>query len=342
MKKTLALLVAMALLGANAYAADVFSERAAVVRKLKSNAHAPIEIGFYPGSNAKEELFYWSQRNLPFANYVSLRLDTLVTLIPETNISVLKNLIKAQRYKWLFVNPDLAVVAQEIAYTPIVKQSEDTESVLLVRPDSQIHKYLDLRGRRLGLVKNTSTATLALAKIADIKDRVDLVTTAVDQQSLLQTLDSGRADAIAIRKELANEAVKKNPTKYRLADSAGVVPGFVLLAHVSVSQDEVERMRSTFLSLRAEDSDVQEIMSRNGENLKQGSYFVDWDRDYLKATRKALATVEPDYGRYLFDPMRGMYMEANKLFINTNTEVVAPSKLEIAPTTKQTKVLQKK
>lgn len=322
MKKTLALLVTSALLTANVLAANTSKESTGETKKVKSSEYAATEIGYYPGSTAKDELFYWSQKYLPFSRHLTASSGRTVTLVPEQNITVLKNLIKAQKYKWVYVNADVAVLAQEISYTPVLKSARDAESVLVVKPAASLNKFSDLSGKRIGLVKADSISTLARHRLLQSNTATTIVDAPQGHESLLQMLNLGRVDAIVLRKDIAMAAAKNHPTRYRVADSAGTIPNLVLLAHTSVSQDEVERVRAAFTSLRAENPGDQKIMSHSGEHLKDGPFYVSWDRDFLKTARKALAAVEPDYGRYVFDPTRGTFSEAHKIFKETSGAAV--------------------
>lgn len=320
MYKILVMLITFGLLSSSANAASKKPQRPVEASSPAPTSRSSIEIGYYPGSSTKDELFYWSQKYIPLARHLSSKSGSAITLVPEPNVQVLKNLIKGQRYRWMYINADLAVLAQEIAYTPVAKQSVDSEAVLVVRQDSPLNKYSDLSGKRLGLVKTTTIGTFARYKLTETKTNAEIVDVPQGQDYILQLLDLGRIDAAAVRKDFALDLNRRYPKRFRIADSAGEAPGFVLLAHMSVSNDEVERVRSGFLSLHSEDPTAQKIMSMQGETATQGPYFVEWNRDFLKNTRKAVAAVEPDYGRFVFDPVNGEYTEAYKIFTSESLE----------------------
>jgi ABC-type phosphate/phosphonate transport system substrate-binding protein len=319
MKKTLALLLAASFTAAAGVAsADPFLDREAILTKAKAQHRSVVDIGFYPGPIPKSAMFYWAQRFLPFANYMSDRTGNIVSLVPEQNVTVLKNLVKAQHYKWLYVSPEIAVLAEEMGYTPIVRADGNTESVLVTTPKSPIQKVTDLDGVRVGIANATGATLVAQYKFKNMTPKAVnpvYVEAGTSLQGQLHTLlDSGVVAAVIISREQAEAILKSDPTKYRIADSMGQILGSVLLAHTTVPNAEVETMRAAYLGLQTSEAAHVKVMSGYNFKSKGTNYFIDFDRDYLAQTRKVLAFTEPDYGRTVFNTTTQKWFEAYQLF----------------------------
>lgn len=341
MKKMLALLlVASFAASAGVASADPFSDREAILTKAKSQHLAAVDIGFYPGPIPKSAMFYWAQRFLPFANYMSEHTGSVVSLVPEQNVSVLKNLVKSQHYKWLYVSPEIAVLAEEMGYTPIVRADGNTESVLVTTPKSSIQKVTDLDGVRVGIASATGATLAAQYKLKNMTTKQVhpvFVEAGPSLQGQLHTLlDSGIVAAVVISREQAEAILKSDPTKYRIADSMGPILGSVLLAHSTVSESEVRTMRTAYLGLQTSDANHNALMAGFEYKSKGTNYFIDFDRDYLAQTRKVLAFSEPDYGRTVFNTTTQKWSEAYQLFAkDSHADMVkAPAGATAAPATK--------
>lgn len=315
MKKSVSVILAAAIttiFSANAMAAqNALEKRSEIIQSMKKKDANNIEIGFFPGKLERIESFYWANTYMPFANYLSNKTDNIVSLVPERKVSAFKNLIKAQRYKYIYVNPELAVMAQEIAYTPIARLSSDTESVAIVASDSSVQKSTDLSGKKVTLFNNSISTNLARAFFMknDIKPNAQTGTTSV--AIAMQKIDNKTTDAVVLDKREAEEIVAKSAGKYKILTSFGTAPTAIFMAHVSTPDTEVDRLKAALLELDGSSDDIRTSLNET----KKGKLFEDYNKDYLKDVRAMLATIEPDYGRYVYNPVTNKYQEAYTLFI---------------------------
>jgi hypothetical protein len=298
--------------------ADAFMERRDILAKATSSAKSKVEVGFYPGDVEQSSQFYWAHKFLPFTNYISDQTGNVISLVPEQNVTVLKNLVKAQHYKWLYVSSSIAVLAQGMGYTPVVKAGGDTDSVFVTTPKSSIHKLTDLQGVRVGIASHTEAALVAKYTLKNVKP-LAISPIYVEAGSSLRgqlpaLLDSGVVDAVIISREQADVISKIAPEKYKIADALGNIQGAVLLAHSSLSQSEIVNMRSAYLGLHLSDALHASLMSGYSFKSASNNYFIDFDRDYLSMARKVLAFNEPDYGRAVFDVKTQNWLESYQLF----------------------------
>lgn len=317
MKKSSSVVLAAAI--ATLFSANVMAEqnalehRADIIQTMKKKDVNSIEIGFFPGSLERVESFYWANTYMPLANYLSAKTDNLVALVPERKVSAFKNLIKAQRYKYIYVNPELAVMAQEIAYTPIVKFGNDIESVAVVASDSSMQSAGDLAGKKVTVFDNSLPTNMARAYFIknDIKPTLQYGTSSV--AVAMQKIENKSTDAVILNKTEADALVSKAAGKYKVLANFGTAPGFVFMAHVSTQDSEVERLKSALLALDGSDSQILKSL----HETRTGKLFDDYNKDYLKDVRAMLAAVEPDYGRYVYNPVTNKYQEAYTLFVKT-------------------------
>jgi ABC-type phosphate/phosphonate transport system substrate-binding protein len=162
MKKFMMGLVLTALSTAQLASADTFTDRRALLDKAKATGQKPIEVGFNPGNNGKkEELFFWTNKYWPLANNLTTQTGDNISFIPENDAPVLLNLVRSQKYKWLYVQPNIAVIAQEHGYTPLGYLNKEIESVFVVPAEGGISKTADLKGKNIATLVNSNDLRLA-------------------------------------------------------------------------------------------------------------------------------------------------------------------------------------
>lgn len=311
MKKFMMGLVLAATAIAQLASANTFTERRALLDKAKASGNKVIEIGFNPGNTAKkEELFFWSNRYWPLANSLISQTGDNISLIPENDLTVLLNLVRSQRYKWLYVPSNIAVVAQEHGYTPLAYMNREVESVFLVPTEGGVTKTSDLKGKKIATLANSNDMRLAKyylhtenwgAKFIEIGSN--------DYNEVEFLLTQKKVDAIAVSREVAMDIIKRNKDAYKILATSGGVPRTVLLSHVSVKNEEINRISGAILKVPATAMNAMGLTFAESE-----SGFSPFTKDHLRYMRAALGHAEPDYGRSIFDPKANKYVESAQAF----------------------------
>lgn len=310
MKKfTMGLFVAALALGQFAHA-DTFSEHRALLQKAKAAGNRTIEIGYNPASvGYKDPLFFWTNKYWPIANGMMAQTGDAISLVPENNKSTLQNIVRAQQYKWLYVHPDIAVLAQEHGYTPMLYFSRDYEAVFVV-PTEGMSKTSDLKEKRIATLATTNDNRFAKYYLhtENIKGSfVDVGESGYGE--VFQLLTNKKVDAIVVSRPIANDFIATSKGNFKILASAGIAPSAVLLAHVSVSNAEAKRISDSLLNLPAAAAAGTGMIFRDDEKL-----YLPFVKDHLRYTRAALGYVEPDYGRSIYDPKVNAYIEAHEAF----------------------------
>lgn len=311
MKKFMMGLVLAALATAQLASADTFTDRRALLDKAKAAGNRPIEVGFNPGNNAgRDELFFWSNKYWPLANSLTAQTGDSVSFIPENDTKVLLNLIRAQNYKWLYVQPNVAVVAQEHGYTPLAYMGREIESVFVVPTEGGLTKTSDLKGKNIATLANSNDLRLAKYYLhTEGWDARFLEIGASGYGEVEAQLSLKKVDAIAVNRETAQDIVKRSNNAYKILATSGGVPRTVLLAHISVNNDEVQRISSALLKVNST------TMAPTGLTFAEGeTVFLPFTKDHLRYMRAALGYVEPDYGRSIYDPKVNKYIESQEAF----------------------------
>ncbi len=278
------------------------------------------DIGYSAAANEKLEMYEWVDSGLYLANELSNITNSTVSLIPENNSRILERLIKAKKYKYLYVTPDLAVLAEEMAYTPIIKTSKDSESVNVVLANATT---TDLANKKIGIVNNSVEGKIALfnLKAKSVKSET-ANTTAV----LKQLLDTKKVDAIVLNKEDAQQLINKNmdssnKSLYKINSTNGAILGNILLAHSSLPDDEVDALKNAFLTIKLDQN--HKNLSNFFPNASEGSIFEEFNKDILKNMRTILAYTNEDYGRVIYTPDSNRYTESNALYLKSQTKTVS-------------------
>ena len=298
------------------HAAEPFAERQALLQKLHEKGAKTIEIAFNPGSTQKNELFYWANKYWPLANEITAATQDIISLIPEENNDVLVNLIKLQRYKWIAAQPSIAVIAQEHGYTPLMYLNKEFESVFVVPVDGALNKTADLKGKKIATLDKSNDSRFAKYYLnSEGLDGVYVDVGSSGYPDVLAQLKNKKVDAVAVRREVAESFIASNKDKesgkekFKILASAGTTPMLVVLAHVSVSDKEVNKITSALQNVN------NRTMATVGFKFNDNeAAFLPFTKDHLKYMRAALGFVEPDYGRFIYDPKTDKYLESHQLF----------------------------
>ena len=312
MKKIMMGLVLAALATAQLASANTFAERRALLDKNKAAGAKLVEVGFSPGNQlgAKDELFFWANKYWPLANSLTSQTGDSVSFIPENDLRVLLNLVRSQRYKWLYVQPHIAVIAQEHGYTPLAYLNKEFESVYVIPATSDITKTSQLKGKKIAALANSNDLRLGKYYLHTENWEAQFIEIgASDYGAVEAQLTLKKVDAIAVSREFANELMKRNKDAFKILATSGGVPRSVLLAHISVPNDDVNRISGAMLKAPAS------TMTAAGFTFAEGqSAFMPFVKDHLRYMRAALGYVEFDYGRSIYDPKVDKYIELQVAF----------------------------
>lgn len=311
MKKLMIVLVLAATAIAQLASANTFTDRRALLDKAKASGNKVIEIGFNPGNNGKkEELFFWSNKYWPMANNLIAQTGDNISFIPENDSTVLLNLVRAQRYKWLYVPPNIAVIAQEHGYTPLAYMNRDIESVFVVPTESTLTKTSDLKGKKIATLASSNDLRLAKYYLHTENWDANFIEIGANDYSEVEfQLTQKKVDAIAVSREAAMDIITRSKDAYKILATSGGVPRTILLSHVSVNNDEINRIASAIIKVPAS------AMSAMGLTFAENEIgFSPFTKDHLRYMRASLGYIESDYGRAIFDPKLDKYVESAQAF----------------------------
>ena len=292
--------------------ADTFSDRNQVMNEIRAtNPKAkPIQVAWNPGTYNKDTLFFWGNKYWPMSNYMSQKMGRPVSYVPENNRATLLNQIRNQTYKWMYVQPDIAVTAQEFGYMPVAYMTRNSESVFVIPTDSKITHTSDLTGKRIATLAGTNDARLAKYYLhvegwdANFKD-----ISGGGYPELERIIKAKGADAIAVSRSAANGIVERSNGTLKIFASAGTIPLGVWLAHNSVSLSEINQMVDYMCN------SPRDLYLAAGLKLtEQEKPFIPVTKDILKYMRAVMNFNEPDYGRQVYDPRKNLYIEFNTAF----------------------------
>lgn len=314
MKKIMMGLVLAAMATAQLASADTFTDRRAVLDKAKASGLKPIEIGFTPGNmlnnGKKEELFFWANKYWPLANSLSQQTGESVSFIPENEPKVLLNLVRAQSYKWLYVQPNVAVIAQEHGYTPVAYLNRELESVFVVPVDSPIKKTSELKGKNIAALAESNDLRLGKYYLhTEGWDAKFIEIGASGYGEVEAQLTLKKVDAIAVNRDTAEAIIKRSKDAFKILATSGGVPQAVLLAHVSVKNGEFNKMSDALLKVTGITLKATGLPFAETE-----AAYRPFTKDHLRYMRAALGYQEPDYGRSIYDPKVNKYIEAAEAF----------------------------
>lgn len=112
-----------------------FHEHQVLVRSLRAKKAKTIEMAFQASTASKVEFFYWAQRYWLTANERMASSGAIFTYLPENDPLILTNFVRSQHYDWLYVLPNIAVIAQEHGYIPNCYLTLSVEAVIVVPTD---------------------------------------------------------------------------------------------------------------------------------------------------------------------------------------------------------------
>lgn len=228
---------------------EIIKQRDELIKKNATNPSSMV-IGIFPGTVGSVNNSIYLSRFLPFANNLSVSTGQLVSFVPELNVKKFKEQAKKEKYQLLYVNAEIAVDAYHTNYTPLVQRKERIVSVLLVKEESPVKEVKDLEGKKIGAVPQAMVSTLAKVQLKKDGLNTDFVSAgSTGQDELIIGIKNDLLDAIVLRKETAEDLIKKNPGKYRIALTLADAPGFILMARKDVPQTTRDSIANSLLAL---------------------------------------------------------------------------------------------
>ena len=295
---------------------DPIKAREILLSQFKVNPN--LEFGIFP-TNSND--FYASINSyLPLMNHISINYGSLATFVQEPNINVFKNDIKSTKYKWIYVPAELAVVASEAGYLPVVRDKTDISASLITLKTSPINNWSDLQEKRFAFSSDSADSIYIYHKIytSKLKKINALPQTKLNFKDLLRMLESNQVDAIAINKEYASQI---DNNKYKVLQNTDSGVGFILMASIKVPPEDINKVRNIFIDLN-QANDPLLIKSLNYSN---NASFISYTKDDLLIAGETLAIKEKDYGKVRYtspaSATRGFtYVETHEAMRKKNTE----------------------
>lgn len=293
-------------------------EHQELIKELRKKNAKTVEMAFQASTTARTEFFYWTQRYWLTSNDRMKNSGYIFSYIPENDQLVLANFIRSQRYDWLYVLPNMAVLAQEHGYIPNCYLNIPFESVIVVPEDSGISNTLDLKGKKIGHIdrSNDSRIVKYTLHLEDVSAKY--VGENITISDLASNLTQKKYDAITLRKEDAEKVIKTPSGKgLKIFASAPTVPGAVMLAHSRVPQEDVNVVTKACVETSPEA--VARAAKFDSETIKEGAViskntYLAYEEDHLKFMRAALGFVEPEYSRNIFNPKTNMFTDLHEVF----------------------------
>lgn len=280
-------LMATPLINNTAFAADNMAERQQLI--AKHGANTGYIMGLFPGTVEVFDATSLLERYLPFSNYLSKASGTLISFAPERNVGAFKKKVQSSDYPIVYVNAEIASIAINKGYEPLVKRSDPIVSVVMTLTDSPIKELKDLDGKKIGAISQAMVSSLAFYTFykEGVKPAIqDAGGTGQDQ--LILNLDTGLLDGIILREETAKKQIKKAPDKYKVALNTGIAPGFILMVKSDLPEQTKANLRQAMLSIDPSNAVGAEILKgMDGA----GTVYQDITLDELKKMEVIFKTV---------------------------------------------------
>lgn len=254
-------------------------------------------IGMFPGSAISSDPTLVLKRFLPFANFLSLASNQLISFVPDSNIPNWKQEVKNKRYNLIYVNAEIAVEAAKYGYEPLVKRAEPITSVLVTKKSNTKKELIEWDNQKIGVIKAAMVTTLARGDFNknNVKPNYIDISSAgneVVQEDLLYQLDNNLTEGIILRKETIEAVIKKLESEkkevpYKISKELSSAPGFIIMARDDVSiqvkesitkniltlSPEVPNAKAILIGLNNKDSIFEEATLKDIEKFKEN---IDW------------------------------------------------------------------
>jgi ABC-type phosphate/phosphonate transport system substrate-binding protein len=230
-----------------------------------------ISMGWYTGGvDLLEIRDLWNNYTV-LSNYLSERLGRLVVLeTDKSDREVSKDALNSMDI--VYTSAVMGVELMKAGWKPVVGRTEEIQGVILTQANAKVDSPADLKKLKIYGVKGATVTYFTASSI--IKNNVykaEEITQAADnprfkivntkQNQLIDLLKSKDIDGAIIRETLANNLMKANPGKYKIAFKADAAPGHIIFVSPNVREDMVNQIRDSFLALTPDNPSYKKILS---------------------------------------------------------------------------------
>lgn len=209
---------------------DPFVFKKAWARKGYQN----VPILFYPGSTGGHDKQSLMVNFLPFSNAISEYAKINAVLVIEKSWKGMG--AQSSEHDFIYVPSLMVPNMVRAGFLPLVRHSDDDAQfvgALMTRATDNMTRIEDLRGKKITWIEDSQIGQQMKASLAKV-NIVPSNTTFYDagglgQSSLRPTLDSGAADAVLVRKSIAEKWLSEAPGKYKIIAESYRAPGFTLM-----------------------------------------------------------------------------------------------------------------
>lgn len=239
-----------------AQSANIFAERADLIRKLGTSQS--FSMGWYTGalSNNANDIREINENFLGLSNYLSVKLNNLIVLEAiKSDRTVGEEALKGN-FDLLYTSSLIGSQLVAQGWKPVVERSESlTPVVLVLKSNTKLNSEKDFAKSKIigsnGITFTMISYSLSNAKLLDLNNlaqNTNFVSKKISQESLVNILNNQQADGIIVRSILADKLLSESD-KYKVVYKAQTAPGHMVLINPKVDSAKEEQIRNAFLSL---------------------------------------------------------------------------------------------
>lgn len=256
-----------------AQTANIFAERAELIRKLGTSQS--YSMGWYTGalSNNANDIREINENFLGLSNYLSVKLNNLIVLEAiKSDRTVGEEALKGN-FDLLYTTSLIGSQLIEKGWKPIVERSESITPVIVsLKSNKRLNSEKDFSKSKIigsnGITYTMLSYTLINNKIADVNtlnQSGHMVSKKITQENLINLLNNQQADGIVIRSFLAEKLLAESD-KYKIIYKGQTIPGHMIVLNPKVDSAREEQIRSAFLSLNTLDKKSIVLKAIDGHN----------------------------------------------------------------------------
>jgi ABC-type phosphate/phosphonate transport system substrate-binding protein len=277
-------------LSSNAQEADFISKRQELIKKNQNTK--PLVVGFYNSNNKNLDVNLMWNKLAPYSNYLSDQLGSLVVMDVDNSYYNLNKDILANT-DILYSTPLLYTQLKELGWHPIARTNQQIKPVVIVLNNSSIKNLNGLKDKTI-MVEGGSTMS-AYLKVELFEKKIMAITEAKDKyienntttDALLNYLNNGETEAIAIGDNVARRLIAETKNKYRAIATDSSAPGSIVYVNPRISAEQAEKIKNLFLNMKLNDETVRFVLNAAGELVtSQVNQFVEInDTELMQASQ---------------------------------------------------------
>ena len=262
---------------------NIFTQRSDIIQK---NAHKkPLVVGFYNLENKGLELNNITERFLPFSNYLSEKLDSLVVFDVDNSFYNLNKQI-LENSSLIYTSSLVYSEMKEAGWNPLVKLNSETTPSLLVKATNKIKEVKDLKGKKVVATNGENINEYALYELITNKVYENKEASVgkytvqnIKPDFLVKNLDNNSVQAVLVNSATANKILAENKDKYRVVPMTSIVPGAIVYVNNKLAPEETQKIKNVFLDIKNDNLEFKMSGQSVSEKVNQ---FVDVKEDELK------------------------------------------------------------